>query len=120
MNDQTPSSIFDELRGEQLSAVTFVPDYLQLWFDGPGINVTNRLTVESAAGKLTSWEPGFRDLVCAQITKIVATVEQRPEDALAIHFTDGSCISVSLRPEDYTSPEAYYAHGFANSRWTVA
>ena len=52
MNDETSSRLFEELRGEQLSAVTFVQDYLQLWFDGPGINVTNPLTVESAAEKI--------------------------------------------------------------------
>ena len=93
---------------------------MQLWFDGPGINVTNPLTVKSAAEKITSWQPGFRDLLCAQIAKIVAAVEHRPEDALVIHFTDDSSVSVTLRPEDYTSAEAFYAHGFTNQQWTVA
>lgn len=97
MNDETSSSLFEELRGEQLSAVTFVQDYLQLWFDGPGINVTNPLTVESAAGRITSWQPGFRDLLCAQITKIVDTVKHYPSDALVVRFTDGSSIPISLR-----------------------
>ena len=120
MNDQTSLPIFDELRGEQLSAVVFFGDYLQLQFDGPTINVTNPLTVESTAQRFTSWQPGFRDLRCSQIAKIVTAVEHCPEDALVIRFTDDSSISVSLRPEDYTSPEAFYAHGFAHSQWTVA
>ena len=42
------ASLFAELHGRQLSAITFVQDYLQLWFDGPGINVTNPLTVRTA------------------------------------------------------------------------
>src|SRR5438105_997105 len=75
MIDKAQSALFEQLRGEQLSSVAFVQDYLQLFFDGPGINVTNPLTVESAAEKITSWQSGFRDLLCAQIAKIVDAVE---------------------------------------------
>ncbi len=114
------TEIFDELCGAQLSAVTFVQNYLQLWFDGPGINVTNPLTVHAESVKATSWQPGFRDAICAQITKVVASTELRPNDAFAIHFADGSLVSVSLRPEDYTSSEAIYAHGFKRNGWLVA
>ena len=39
MSHDDSSAMLDQLRGEQLSAVTFVQDYLQLWFDGPGFNV---------------------------------------------------------------------------------
>lgn len=112
MKENKTAALLDELRGEQLSAVTFVQDYLQLWFDGPGINVTNPLTVQSGSGSVTSWQPGFRDTLCAQITKIVAEVEVRDGEAFIIRFKDGSLISVSLRNQDYTSPEAIYAHGF--------
>lgn len=119
MSDLNPS-YFDELRGEQLSAVTFVQDYLQLWFDGPGINVTNPLTVQSGETSVTSWKLGFRDALCAQITKIVASVEIRDREAFIIRFGDGSLLSVSLREEDYTTPEAIYAHGFRDERSFVA
>ena len=120
MTEQDQPALFGELRGEQLSAVTFVQDYLQLWFDGPGINVTNPLTVTARESRITSWKPGFRDLLCAQIAKIVDTVEYRAEDALAIRFVDGSQLSVSLRREDYTSPEAFYAHHFKDNQWFYA
>ena len=116
---ETLVAMFEELRGEQLSAVTFVADYLQLWFDGPCLNVINPLTVECASGKITSWQPGFRDLLCAQIAKVVAAIEHRPSEALVIHFTDGSCLAISLQAKDYTTPEAYFAHGFADNGWAV-
>ena len=119
MTQEIPSVIFEELRGEQLSAVTFVQDYLQLWFDGPGINVTNPLTVVSSSGKVTTDQPGFRDALCAQIAKIVDKVEIRSSDALVVRFTDGTLFSVSLKPEDYSSAEAFYAHGFENHQWTT-
>jgi len=120
MTDPVPRELFDELRGEQLSAVTFVQDYLQLWFDGPSINVTNPLEVTSGDKRLVSWEPGFRDLLCEQIAKIVGSVEYREGEALSITFEDGSRLSISLRSEDYDTPEAFYAHGFQNDGWFVA
>lgn len=110
MNDT--EEFFAELRGEKLSAVTFVSDYLQLWFDGPGVNVINPLTVRVGTAAILSWSPGFRDALCGQIGKIVAAVEFREGSALTIRFEDGSSLAVSLRAGDYTSPEAAYAHGF--------
>jgi hypothetical protein len=112
MSEHTATALFEQLRGEQLSAVTFVQDYLQLWFDGPGINVTNPLTVHTNQLAVTSWQPGFRDALCSQIAKIVAAVECREGEAFIIRFEDGSRLSISLRPQDYTTPEAVYAHGF--------
>src|SRR3954467_12797541 len=105
MSEHTPSAMFEQLRGEQLSAVTFVQDYIQLWFDGPGINVSNPLTVRTSVATITSWEPGFRDLLCGQIAKMVASVAARAGDALMLEFQDGSWLSISLRAEDYLSPE---------------
>ena len=112
--------MFSQLQGEQLSAVTFVRDYLQLWFDGPGINVTNPVTVRAGPKSVTSSQPGFRDALYAQIAKVVESVEIRDADAFVINFEDGSALSVSLRHEDYSSPEAVYAHGFHNGATFVA
>jgi hypothetical protein len=113
------SSLFDELRGCQLSAVTFVQDYLQLWFDGPGINVTNPLTIESDGRKIKSWNVGFRDLLCGQIGKKVENVTCKRGESFVMEFVDGSELTVSLNPDDYRSAEAIYAHDFKGHAWTV-
>ena len=120
VDEGNSTELLDELCGEQLSAVTFVQGYLQLWFDGPCINVTNPLTVLADAINVTSWHPGFRDALCSQIAKTIASVQLRTNEALTIRFTDGSVVSVSLLPEAYTSPEAIYAHGFKRGSWLVA
>jgi len=119
MEPKPPEALFAELQGEQLSAVTFVQDYLQLCFDGPRINVTSPLTVEDGGTVIKSWEAGFRDLLCAQIAKKIDRLEFRAEQALVISFTDGARLTVSLRREDYTS-EAFYAHGFKDNQWFYA
>ena len=108
--------LFDELVGEQLSAVTFVQDYFQLWFDGPGINVNSPCTVKAEGIEITSWNPGFRDSACNQIGKLVKEVIVHEGEFISIVFRDGSSISISLRPEDYSTPEAIYAHGFKDDR----
>lgn len=108
-----------EFEGRGLSAVTFIQDYLQLSFDGPGLSVFNPLTVGANGKSITSWQPGFRDLLCGQITKVVARVEYRREEALTLCFSDGSLLSVSLRPDDCSGPEAFSAHGFSDTPWIV-
>lgn len=120
MSESCPAAFFEQLRGEQLSAVTFVQDYLQLSFDGPTINVMNPLTVEAEGRSIISWQPGFRDLLCAKMTKVVAATDYRNDHSLRIQFEDGACLAISLREADYTSPEAIYAHGFTDHGWFVA
>ena len=119
MSQDDSSKIFNELIGTQLSSVEFVQDYLQLRFDGPTINVTNPLTVKTDQKTIVSWNNGFRDLLCEQITKIVDRIDIEPEKQFKITFADRSEITISLRPEDFDSPEAVYAHGFKNNRWVV-
>lgn len=110
---------FAELYGKQLSSVEFVQDYLQLRFDGPCINVTNPLTVKTKDNEITSWNIGFRDLLCEQITKLVDEVSFESGKELRIRFADESTIIISLRPEDYSSSEALFAHGFKDDGWFV-
>jgi hypothetical protein len=116
MTKEQHLNMFDELIGSQLSSVEFVQDYLQLRFDGPTINVNNPLTVKTEQAKITSWNEGFRDILCGQIAKIVDNVYFESEKELKIVFTDISQISISLLKVDYTSPEGIYAHGFTNDQ----
>jgi hypothetical protein len=120
MDEGSSAQMFRELEGEQLSAVTFVQDYLQLSFDGPCINVTNPLTIHTRTCTVTSWQPGFRDALCSQIGKVVSSANFEAGEALVLCFTDNSVLSISLRPSDYTSAEAIYAHGFKHKGWLAA
>jgi hypothetical protein len=83
------------IKGNQLGAVTFVQDYVQLAFDGPGLTAYNCPSVW-VNGQV--WEPTtqfYRDRLCEQITKIVSEVELTAEK-IAIVFEDGSRIEVPL------------------------
>ncbi len=119
MSEENATTFWDELIGCQLSSVEFVQDYLQLRFDGPSINVINPHTVNADGKEITSWASGFRDLLCGQITKIVENVSFQEEKSLTIRFDDQSQIAISLRPEDYSTPEAIHAIDFKNNGWLV-
>jgi len=94
--------LWDRLKGGQLSVVAFVQDYHQLQFDGPALTIYNTFAVVTAGGVHTRvGEPGFRDRLCEQITKVVRAVAHRQDDGLTVAFEDGSAIEVSLRSEDY-------------------
>jgi hypothetical protein len=94
------------LVGEKLSAVTFVLDYWQLDFDGSGFTVTSKITVSAPPWMSSSGEPGFRDRLCEQIAKNVASAEFRDDEGVCIIFEDGSVVHLSTRPQDYQAPEA--------------
>jgi hypothetical protein len=104
---------FSELVGEQMGAVTFVQDYLQLHFDGPCINVYMPMQIEAGGSVVDRKEEAFRNALCGQIAKRVSAVSFESEEALRISFEDGSRISISLRRADYTSPDAIDTHNFS-------
>jgi hypothetical protein len=105
------SDLLQQIVGEQLSAVTFVQDYLQLQFDGPILNALTVVTVATPQGRAASGDDQFRNLLCSCIAKQVSRVEVRDQEALSIQLADGCSISVSLRDEDYCCPEAVNFHG---------
>ncbi len=111
----TMSDYFEQLEGEQLSSVTFVMDYIQLHFGGPSINVYMPMSVEAGATTIRSGDNQFRNALCGQIAKIVRSISFRDAEALNITFLDDSRLSISLRHEDYSGPEALEAHDFRDA-----
>ena len=103
---QPEKPILETLKGCELSAVTFVRDYVQLQFDGPFLNcfVLPRVTVSETT--FSSDSPGYRDALCGQIGKTVAGAAVEDDVVFHIFFADGSLIEISLRPEDRPGPEA--------------
>lgn len=102
----------------QLSAVTFVSDYVQLHFDGPTINAFTLPAVVVRDSILVGGDVGYRDALCARIGATVVDAYADPGDALRIVFSDGSSFLISLRPEDrQTAEAALYLDGQANE-WT--
>lgn len=104
----------ERIRGEQLSSVEFVRDYVQLHFDGPTLTlfVWPVVVVKDQQYRL-GMSVCYKDELCGRIAhKVVEVVTNDPE-SLTIRFDDSSSLVVSLRREDRTGPETGY---FADDR----
>lgn len=63
------SDYFSRIIGEQLSAVSFVMDYLQLQFNGYLLTVLTPLVVVSDDHSYTFADLGYRDALCERIAQ---------------------------------------------------
>lgn len=107
------------IEGEQLSAVTFVQDYLQLHFDGPMITAITWPVFVVGDASVAFGEPGYRDQLCGLIAKIVARAYVRPGDRLQLDFEDSASLVVSLRPDAYRAAEAVIFSDGKTEQWAV-
>ena len=95
-----------ELVGQELSAVEFVSDYLQLRFDGPLVTFFAWPHVLLKDSSFAFGEPEYRDMLCAQIGDEVTRASIEEGDAATIEFQNGVVFGLSLRLEDLDTPEA--------------
>jgi hypothetical protein len=104
--EQGEAQLERRLVGRELAAVTFVRDYVQLAFDGPSLTAITPPTVRIGHRQLKPGDHGYRDALCDRIGAAVRDVSVSEGDALQIAFSDDSQFRISLRPEDYSGPEA--------------
>jgi hypothetical protein len=104
-SQQTLSDVLGKLVGRKLSSVTFVADYVQLAFNGPGFSAYTTPTVTCGSQSLSMGDPGYRDALCKQIDCIVDSTGVDKE-RVSIAFEGGAVVSISLRDADYRGPEA--------------
>ena len=93
------------LIGEQLSAVSFVMDYLQLQFNDCFLTVLTPLVVLVGEQSYRLGDLPYRDALCERITRRVNNVALAA-GRLRISFDDGGVFDISLREEDYIGAEA--------------
>jgi len=111
MNSDTSSeSVLQSVVGRQLSAVTFVQDYIQLQFDGALLNAYVWPTVETQGRKTTRESSNYRNVLCDQIGRNVVEVSEIGGEALVVRLEGTTTIRVSLDEQDRTSVEAALFH----------
>jgi len=96
---------FSRLIGEQLSAVSFIMDYLQLQFDAFVLTVLTPLSVNTGSSSDRLGDLPYRDALCERIARNVNEVDLA-SDYLRITFDDGANFDISLKDEDYVGAEA--------------
>jgi hypothetical protein len=94
------------IEGEDLKAVEFVEDYLQLRFGAPLLRLYDWPHVLLPDFSVAFGEPEYRNALCAQIGETVTTAMLEEDDALTIEFANGIVFGLSLREEDVDGPES--------------
>ena len=92
--------------GDELKAVEFVEDFLQLRFDGPLLTLYAWPHVLLADFSVAYGEPEYRNALCAQIGEKVVQASLEEGDALTIEFESGTVFGLSLREEDLDGPDS--------------
>jgi hypothetical protein len=94
------------IEGEDLKAVEFVEDYLQLRFGAPLLRLYDWPHVLLPDFSVAFGEPEYRNALCAQIGETVTTAMLEEDYALTIEFANGIVFGLSLREEDVDGPES--------------
>jgi hypothetical protein len=92
--------------GEELTAVEFVQDYLQLRFDGPLLTLYAWPNVLLSEYSVAFGEPEYRNALCGQIGERVEEADLDEGNALTVKLENGTVLALSLREEDLDGPEA--------------
>lgn len=82
--------------GEQLSAVSFVQDYVELHFAGPVLRAFSNPRVQIGRVQYVFPESGSRDALCSLIGLLVVSVSLREADSFVAEFENGSRFVVPL------------------------
>ncbi len=85
MKEKEFTDIFS-LKGEELSGVCFVRDYIELHFDGPVVRCLADIRISTKGEELGIDDIGFRASLCSAIGRVVAEVDASEGNELEISF----------------------------------
>jgi hypothetical protein len=91
-----PAERPEHLTDEELSAVSFVRDYVELHFDGPVLRALCAPVVRDGGEQPRFPAPGSRDALCALIGRRVARVEVDDEHAIRLEFAGGAELEIPV------------------------
>jgi hypothetical protein len=95
-----------EIIGDELNAVEFVQDYLQLRFDTPVLTLYAWPHILLSEFSIAYGEPEYRNALCSLIGEKVEEATLEEGDSLTVKFENDTVIALSLREEDLDGPEA--------------
>ncbi len=79
-----------DLEGEEVSAVSFVRDYVEIHFDGPVVRSLSNPTVTTPDSRARFPEAGSRDALCQLIGAVVTGVILKEGESFEL-ITDNDC-----------------------------
>ena len=96
------------LVGEELNIVSFVMDYVEFHFNGPGLRALTNPIAEVSGNRYRFPEPGSRDGLCGLIGRTVTAVHEREGVSLTLELTGEARLTIPLDEASYIGPEAMH------------
>jgi hypothetical protein len=84
----------EDLVGGEISAVSFVADYMELHFHGPVLRALVAAILETPAGQWVFPEPGSREAMCNLIGATVAEVLVDDDQFIQIRCENGMVFTI--------------------------
>ena len=95
-----------DLVGEELNAVCFVMDYVELHFNGPILRALTKVSVVRGEQRSVVPGPGGRDALCEVIGSTVTDVDVRDDIAITLTLNSGHVVGIPLDVGSRNGPEA--------------
>jgi hypothetical protein len=97
-----------DLIGEEISAISFVRDYVEIHFDGPVLRSLSGPTVVESGIRYAFPESGSRDALCRLIGSTVCALTVDDATALILTTDDGCVVMIPLDDQHRQWPEAMH------------
>jgi hypothetical protein len=97
-----------DLVGDQVDAVCFVMDYVELLFNGPILRALTTVEVTREGQRWVFPEPGSRDALCRLIGATLVEIEIDDDRSAVLRFDSGEVVVVPLTEESRLGPEAMH------------
>jgi len=91
----------------RLTQVVFVHDYLQLVFDDIRLSLYAPVVITSSGKRIGHLELGHADAIVRLVGHAVTSASCDSECELALHFSNGDILNVSLQSTDAVGPETF-------------
>lgn len=101
-----------EVINEQLSAVSFIHDYIELVFYEKIIRVFTASFLKNTEGEYKYPQAGSRDALCSLIGKTVVSINILGGERVELYFSGGEALAIPLSSENQEIIEAmHYVSG---------
>lgn len=100
--------VLRSLIGEELNAVSFVMDYVELHFNGPVVRCIADPVVSDDKRSWRFPEPGSRDALCSLIGTALSALDFEEAEYLGLGFADSRRITIPLNEEARHHGEAVH------------
>lgn len=100
-------SELSSLLGEELSAISFVRDYVELHFDGPVLRALSDPIVDIHGVSVQFPHERSRDMLCLLIGREVSAARETSE-ALEVEFDDDAAVRVPLTGYSASAEAAHF------------